>query len=188
MPRPKRNRPNDLKTVHDRRTQDLLRNAWVTAVEIDDPLALEPGDKIIAFRSNRCDPLGKLHAHKQIDDAQYQGGRAYQTDWERAEVGSIRAIDPSKEAVDGGRLPEAITDEQIRATNKLIAIEATLGLRMREVAQAVLIRGLSAELVALENHRHGRRWIEYYATMLQDILHSLAFEYGFALEATGKRR
>lgn len=178
MPRVKRKAPYKPKT-YDRLSKDLVMNAEVTAVEVDCPI--QPGDKIVAFRSNRCDPLGKLHAHKQIDDAQYNGGRAYQRDWERAEIGSIKAIDPSKEAVDGGRFPEAITDEQIKATKHLNAIDGKLGPPMRQVAQAVLIRGLSAELVALENYRHGRRWIEYYATMLQDILHLLAVEYNFAM-------
>ena len=73
--------------VHDRRSNELPRNAEVAAVEVDDPLALEPGEKIVTLRSLRNDPLGRLHSHHQIDEAQYQGGRAFQDDWERAERG-----------------------------------------------------------------------------------------------------
>src|SRR5258706_15858376 len=73
--------------VHDRRSHDLPRNAEVAAVEVDDPMALEPGEKIVTLRSIRNDPLARLHTHRQIDEAQYQGGRAFQDDWEKAERG-----------------------------------------------------------------------------------------------------
>ena len=43
MPRAKRKKPYNPTTAHDRRSHDLLRNAEVAAVEVDNPLALEPG-------------------------------------------------------------------------------------------------------------------------------------------------
>ena len=76
MPKAKRKKPHNPARAHDRRSRDLLRNAEVATVEVDNPLALEPGEKIVALRSIRNDPLGRLHAHRQIDEAQYQGGRA----------------------------------------------------------------------------------------------------------------
>src|SRR5438477_10690786 len=102
MARAKRNKSYRLAKVHDRRSRDLPLNAEVAAVEVDDPLALEPGEKIVALRSIRNDPLGRLHSHRQIDEAQYQGGRAFQNDWERAGRGP-RAVEPTREYVDGGR-------------------------------------------------------------------------------------
>jgi hypothetical protein len=111
MSRRKRRKPHDSSNAHDRRAQDLPLNAEVAPVEIDDPLALEPGEKIIALRSTRGDPLAKLHTHRQIDEAQYRGGRAFQNDWERAERGP-RAIDPTRERVDGGQARELITEAQ----------------------------------------------------------------------------
>ena len=92
MPRIKR-KSSRVGKIHDRRSRDLPLNAEVVAVEVDDPMALEPGDKIVALRSVRGDPLGWLHSHHQIDDAQYRGGRAFQNDWERAERGP-QAVDP----------------------------------------------------------------------------------------------
>jgi len=85
MARAKRNKQQKLAKIHDRRSRDLPRNAEVAAVEVDDPLALEPGEKIVTLRSLRNDPLGKLHSHRHIDEAQYRGGRAFQDDWEKAE-------------------------------------------------------------------------------------------------------
>ena len=58
MARAKRNKPYNPAKVHDRRSRDLLRNADVAAVEVDDPLGLDPGDKIVTLRSLRNDPLG----------------------------------------------------------------------------------------------------------------------------------
>src|ERR1700756_427956 len=105
MPRARRNRNRKPNTVHDRQARDLPRNAEVAAVEVDDPLALEPGEKIVALRSIRNDPLGRLHSPHQIDEAQFRGGRAFQDDWEKAERGP-RALDPTREYVDGGGMRE----------------------------------------------------------------------------------
>lgn len=57
MARAKRKKPHDPAKAHDRRSRDLPRNAEVAAIEVDDPLALEPGDKIVTLRSIRNDPL-----------------------------------------------------------------------------------------------------------------------------------
>src|SRR5215472_13373121 len=118
MARAKRNRSYRLSKVHDRRSRDLPRNAEVAEVEVDDPLALEPGEKITALRSIRNDPLARLHSHHQIDETQYKGGRAFQNDWERAERGP-QAVDPSREYVDGAQRREAIADGQRKAVLRL---------------------------------------------------------------------
>ena len=51
MPRAKRRRPYNPAATHDRKSRDLLRNAEVAIVEVDNPLALDPGEKIVALRS-----------------------------------------------------------------------------------------------------------------------------------------
>ena len=68
--RAKRNKPHKLTKVHDRRSRDLPRNAEVAAIEVYDPLALDPGEKVVTLRSVRNDPLVRLHTHRQIDEAQ----------------------------------------------------------------------------------------------------------------------
>src|SRR5258705_11251100 len=102
MARAKRNKPHNPAKIHDRRSRDLPRNAEVAAIEVDDPFGLEPGEKIVTLRSIRNDPLARLHTHRQIDEAQYQGGRAFQSDWEKAERGP-QAVDPTRDYVDGGQ-------------------------------------------------------------------------------------
>src|SRR3979490_454624 len=126
MARAKRNKLQKSAKVHDRRSKDLPRNAEVAAVEVDDPLALEPGEKIVPLRSVRNDPLARLHSHRQIDEAQYQGGRAFQDDWEKAERGP-RAVAPPGEYVDGGQMREPITEGQRKAGLRLKSDERELG-------------------------------------------------------------
>src|ERR1700753_3658848 len=126
MARAKRNKSYRMSKSHDRRTGYLPRNAEVVRVEVDDPLALEPGEKIVTLRSIRNDPLGRLHSHRQLDEAQYQGGRSFQDNWEKAGRGP-RAVDPTREYVDGGQMREPITDRQRRAVLRLNRIERELG-------------------------------------------------------------
>jgi hypothetical protein len=130
---------------HDRRSTDTLAAGEYATTVVDDPY--ERGGKLSTLRQLRNDPLARLHSHRQIDDAQFHAGRAYQNDREIAERGA-KAIDPSKEAVDGGLMPEALTDRQIKARKRLIKIERDLGRRLMGVLEAVLINGLTIEQVS----------------------------------------
>src|SRR5277367_4267003 len=181
MTRAKRNKSHRLAKIHDRRAQDLPRNAEVAAVEVDDPLALEPGEKIVTLRSIRNDPLGKLHSHRQIDEAQYQGGRAFQDDWEKAERGP-QAVDPSREYVDGGQFREPITEGQRKAVLRLNRIERELGADGSALVHEALILGMTMEQISQRRGLRGQRWLDYLARRLRECLDRLALVYGFATE------
>jgi hypothetical protein len=182
MARAKRNKHHRLAKVHDRRSQDLPRNAEVAAVEVDDPLALEPGEKIVTLRSLRNDPLGRLHSHRHVDEAQYQGGRAFQDDWEKAERGP-QAVDPTREYVDGGRAREPITERQRKAVLRLNRAERELGSDGSALVHEVLILGMTMEQVGQRRGLHGQRWIDYFARRFRECLDRLALIYGFVTEA-----
>ena len=181
MARAKRNRQNRQPTVHDRRSTDLPRHAEVAAVEVDDPLALEPGEKIVTLRSLRNDPLGRLHSHRQIDEAQYRGGRSFQDDWEKAERGP-QAVDPTRDYVDGGRAREPITERQRRAVLRLNRAERELGADGSTLVHEVLILGLTMEQLSQRRGLRGQRWIVYFARRFRECLDRLALMYGFAME------
>jgi hypothetical protein len=153
----------------------------LSPVVVDDPYALDPGTKTTAIRNTRRDPLAALHARKQIDEAQYQGGRAFQSDFEIAERGP-QAIDPSKEAVDGGMMPEPITEGQRKAVLRLNRVERTLGADGSALTHAVLITGLSCASVAVSRGLTGERWERYFAIRFRECLDCLALVYGFAME------
>lgn len=161
--------------VHDRRTADMPINSIVGEVQIKDPY----GDQAIVTRQLRDDPLGRLHARSQIDEAQFQAGRAYQRDWETAERGP-RAIDPTKEAVDGGLMAEAITDPQRKAAKRLNNALAELGADGASITHDVLVTGMTMEQVAHRRGWTGKSWVEYFGKRFRECLDSLAVVYGFA--------
>jgi hypothetical protein len=181
LARTKRNKPHNPAKLHDRRSRDLLRNAEVAAVEVDDPLALEPGDKIVTLRSIRNDPLARLHSHRQIDEAQYQGGWAFQNDWEKAERGP-RAVDPTREYVDGGQAREPITESQRKAVLRLNRAERELGAEGSALVHEVLILGMTMEQVGQRRALRSQRWNDYFARRFRECLDRLAQIYGFATE------
>lgn len=188
VPATKRGRPNPeyAIAVHDRRTRDTVRNAQSIAMEVDDPLALEPGDKIVVTRSIRNDPLAALHARRQIDEAQYQGGRAFQFDFETAERGP-QAIDPTKEAVDGGRMPEPITEGQRKAVLRLNRAMRELGADGSSITHEVLIRGMTTAQLAMMRGLAGERWEKYFGMRFRECLDLLARVYGFATSVDNRK-
>jgi hypothetical protein len=183
MAKAKRSKPYNPAMVHDRKSRDLPRNAEVAAIEVDDPLGLEPGDKIVTLRSIRNDPLARLHTHRQIDEAQYQGGRAFQADWERAERGP-QAVDPSREYVDGGQAREPITERQRKAVLRLNRVERELGADGSALVHEVLILGMTMEQITRRRALRGQRWMDYFSRRFRECLDRLALIYGFA---TAKR-
>ena len=187
MTRTRRSRSYRLAQVYDRRSRDLPLNAEVAEVEIDNPLALDSGEKILAIRSIRGDPLGRLHAHHQIDEAQYRGGRAFQSDWERAERGP-QAVDPTRDYVDGTRGREAVTESQRQAVLRLNRIERELGTDGAALVHDVLVLGLTMEQIGQRRAVRSQRWNDYFSKRLQECLDRLALIYGFATEPRGSVR
>lgn len=139
-----------LKKPFERIATDLPLGAVVAPLEVDDPLSLygEEPDRIIVMRNLRGDPLAWLDAHGGIDEAQYLAGRCWRALYERAEIGSVQALDTSKEPVDGGGIRgEMITDGQRRAIKQLrLAEEAVIasvkGDRLRGVERAKIVRDI----------------------------------------------
>ena len=185
MARAKRSKSYKLAKVYDRRSRDLPLNAEVAEVEVDDPLGLDFGEKIVALRSIRNDPLGRLHSHHQIDEAQYRGGRAFQNDWERAERGP-QAVDPTREYVDGTGGREPVTESQRQAVLRLNRIERELGTDGAALVHDVLVLGLTMEQVGQRRAVSSQRWNDYFSKRLQECLDRLALIYGFATEAPAR--
>ena len=110
MARAKRRKPHDPAKVHDRRSRDLPRNAEVAAVEVDDPLALEPGDKIVTLRSIRNDPLGRCTRIAMSTRRNTRAGGPFRPTGKRPSAGRRRSIRPGNMSMAGrcgSRLPKA---------------------------------------------------------------------------------
>lgn len=186
MARVRRNKSYKMTQIYDRRSRELPFNAEVAEVEVDNPLALDSGEKIVAIRSIRSDPLGRLQAHHQIDEAQYRGGRAFQNDWERAERGP-QAMDPTREYVDGARTREPVTESQRQAVLRLNRVERELGTDGAALVHDVLILGLTMDQIGERRAVRTQRWNDYFARRFRECLDRLALVYGFATE-TGTQR
>jgi hypothetical protein len=182
--RAKRNKSYRLAKTHDRRSRDIPFNAEVATVEVDDPFALEAGEKIVALRSLRNDPLGRLHSHRQIEEVQYQAGRAFQSDWERAQRGP-KAVDPTREYVDEVQTREPITDGQRNAVLRLNTCERELGADGSALVHDILVKGMTMEQVGQHRGLESQRWKDYFARRLKECLDRLALIYGFATEKKG---
>ncbi|PWT89526.1 MAG: hypothetical protein C5B56_06985 [Proteobacteria bacterium] len=191
MARPRRNKSYKLAQIYDRRSREVPFNAEVAEVEVDNPLALDAGEKILALRSLRSDPLGRLHAHHQIDEAQYRGGRAFQNDWERAERGP-QAVDTTREYVDGTGTREPVTESQRQAVLRLNRIERELGTDGAALVHDVLVLGLTMDQIGQRRAVRTQRWNDYFGRRFRECLDRLALIYGFATETGteggGRRR
>lgn len=159
----------------------------VAPIDVEDPLGLDPGDKIRVLRSTRDDPLAGMHARKTIDEAQYWGGRDFQRDFEAAERGP-KAIDFTKEAVDGGVMPEPITEAQRKAARRLAEVYKELGPDGAALMHDVLIHSQTYKQIAGARGFAGERWEKFFGMSVHLHLHTLAYVYGHAKERTGKKR
>lgn len=182
MTRQKRRQPYDpaAAKIHDRRATEFNRGigAHVAPIEVDDPL--EHGARLVVMRSTRDDPLGDQHARKTISESQYQAGRAFQHDFETAENGP-RAIDPGKEYVDGGALPEPISEARMAVVARLNKIEAALGIEGSAVMHQVLVFGWTMRAIAGSRGLTGRAWEDYFGKRFRCALDTMAVIYGLAM-------
>jgi len=172
---------NPAAPIHDRRAREFNRGiaSHLSAIEVDDPV--EIGAKLMVLRNTRNDPLAGMHSRKFINEAQYQAGRAFQNDFETAERGP-QAIDPGKEWVDGGRLPEPITERQQQATLKLAEVHNALGLDGSAIVSDVLIHGIGISQLVSRRGYQGEHWRKYFGRRFNECLNTLAVVYGFAME------
>lgn len=122
------------------------RHPAVMPVEVVDPY----GDGNVLVVCARSDHLGWLHSHRQIDDHQYEAGRLYQRDVEVSEQG-LRAIDPTREKVDGGLPPEPLSETRQDAWKRRREAETAMGLVLAPLAHNILVNGMSYGQIALQD-------------------------------------
>jgi hypothetical protein len=118
----------------------------------------------------------------QIDQCDYVAGRHWQAAYENAEIGGVRAIDPGKEAVDGGRLPEILTDQQRRAVVDLKNARSALGTEGNNLIHAALAHSLSMKQIAI-NRRMGvysEAEHKYVGRRFRECLRTLAIRFGYS--------
>lgn len=180
MARRKGRRP--MEPTHQRLAQDLPHGAIVARDVADDPYSA-PGqtDKIEVVRSIRDDPLAGLWARQQIDRAQFEAGRRWQRAWERAGIGMVIAMDPTKEPVDGhGPSRVEFTDQRAEAFHDLKLAAAKLGTSDNILVHMVLGQGVSIKEICKRRNEETDRDFYYWGRRLRDGLEKLAELWGYA--------
>lgn len=165
--------------IHDRTSSDLPINSVVSIAIVQDPYS-DKGEQIQVLRSVRDDPLAWMKSRRQIDDAQYEAGRKWQRLHGESTIGNIRAIDPGKEAVDGGIMPDAITDRQIAAFQELAECAGELGFFGNRLVFAVLGEGRKIVEVASQFELVTELEIKYLGRRFRECLEVMAMHWGYA--------
>lgn len=170
--------------AHDRRITDLPYGSLTASSVEDDPYA--KGDKIVVLRSIRDDPLAGLLARGHIDKAQFEAGRCWQRHYERAGVGAVIAIDPTKEPVDGrGAMRPDIRDSQLDAFKQLNAAAMAVGPDDHWIVVLVLGQGRALKSLVYDG---SEMEIKSLGRRLRKSLEVLAMFWGFVSNGEKGRR
>lgn len=167
------------KTVFDLRSEYVVMPDNAAPIEVENPY--NRTQKTVVLRALRDDPLGRLEQRGQIDQAQYLAGRTWQRAYETAEISGARAIDPTREHVDGGQIASsAISDEQARAFATLAKASRAVGMIGESVLRDVLAnRMFPAQIAEARGFEDSQRATDYYSRLFRDCLETLAGVFGF---------
>jgi hypothetical protein len=154
----------------------------VVVVMVDNPYEFGPA-KTPAVASKRDDPLFGMLSRGQVDKAQFQAGREWQRYREHSEgVSGIKAMDPTKEPVDGsGGYPDPITDQQRAAVMALNEAHRYLGSYLSQV----LWRRLTITQTAAGLGMVSNRGLAYTGKRFREALEKLAVFWGLAMRKRG---
>ena len=149
-----------------------------------------PRPTITVIRSLKDDPLGRMHARHQIDQAEYLAGRAYQECYVKAQLARYGSItDLSQVGVDGGR-SEPLTESRQRALQRLRVIDAALAKKHGSegvlLVRDVLGEGFSIEAAARRRASTNERSTRSWGWLFRRCLSVIAFKFGYA--STSERR
>lgn len=165
--------------VHDRRAKDVTINSRIAIAIVDDPYS-RVGEKITVTRSVRDDPLADMLSRSVIDRAMFEAGRHWQRLHELTEIGPISAIDTTKEPVDGGRMPEPLTDKQIEAVRKIAAADKMLGQQGAALVRDLLALGLTVGQMCEKHDCRTARRSNFLSMRMRECLNDLAKHFGYA--------
>lgn len=178
-----------LEAVREGRTPHLEQNDDYGTRMVEDPYDEKRTDgsraksvKIVALRD---DPIGRMHKRGQLGrerdrdphdaDVRLDAARRWQGLYDRAEIGGAKAIDFTRDVVDGGTLKLPDTDSRMDAQNELLELDCTLGSEGATLVRFVLgeRRQLSDMARSMESARDklylGRRLLECLDTIAKEM-------------------
>lgn len=178
--------PYDPSKVHDRRNTDALPNTKTAPILIDDPYALEFGEKTVVVIAVR-ETLPSLRARNVIDEAQYQAGRRFESFFYATNAG-LKAINLETPYVDTSFNGISISDAHCDAVEGLKRADRALGLEGSSLMRDVLIAGMSFVQIASLRGMKSEVEIKYIGKRFRECLDTLAKHFGFANQDSDRRR
>ena len=150
---------------------------------VEDPY--DPGS-MIRVEVRGLDPLHRMLVRKEIDEAQARAGVMLRNAHETVSSAGVRAVDLSKERVDGGRLPSGTRDAAMMAVRRLHQAEAVLGWQMYRLLICSIVEGCPPSILAECSAAKATRHI--LAFQVRNGLEQLAAVWGLASDAKRVRQ
>lgn len=182
--------------IHDRTSAIVPHGAKIFVDTTDDPwpgvrefasdeqtpgeLRAAPPPRISVVRSIRADPLGALKAQGVIDEVQFLAGQIWQWSYMRAEIGALKAIDPTLESVDGSHLSDPLNQQVRKAVANLRKAKAALGSHGERLVIEILGKGRTLSQTADNFGLPSRSGREYIGRRFRECLDCLAVVFGCA--------
>ena len=139
----------------------------------------------------RNDVIGRMHARRQVDEAQYHAARAFQQLYDYATIGGYSVADLLRPKVDGGQIRDPLAPARVAAAKRLRSVEATLkdwhGFAGLSLTRAVLTGGQTVEHAARATGARSDRELRSWAWLFRKCLDVLARALGFANSAERPR-
>lgn len=132
--------------------------------------------KITAAHNAKESAITSMAARGHLSISQVRAAKTFCRQWEMIGGAGAQAIDYTREPVDGGRNPEAITEQRSRAGKELKECRTLLGVLGYELVCKTAGMGLSLEDVAGRERR--RR--DHAADSLRGCLEVLAVHWGYS--------
>ena len=147
---------------------------------------------LTAIVNLRNDVIGRMHARRQVDEAQYHAARAFQQLYDYATIGGYSVADLLRPKVDGGRIRDPLPPARVAAAKRLRSVEATLkdwhGFAGLSLTRSVLTGGKSVEKTARDLGASSERELRSWAWLFRKCLDVLARALGFANSAERPHR
>lgn len=153
-----------------------------------------PRPTITVIRSLKDDPLGRMHSRRQIDQAEFLAGRAYQECYAAAQLthhGSVSDL-TNAGVSGGGNGCDPLTEARERALRRLRILDLALGRQHGSEGVAlvrdVLGEGYSIEAAARRRASMSERTTRSWGWLFRMCLSLIAFKLGYASTAQMRRR
>lgn len=154
-------------------------NSVLAAIDVDDPMATKPGEKIRVTRSLRDDPVAAMHNSGSISTEVYEASKLWYALFLKKELGNLRAIDLTRPKVDGGRSPDFNSASREEARKILGDIDKALGREGAEWIHDVLGMGMTIRDAAAKRGLFRQLEIKYAGARVRECLTTIAAELGF---------